>query len=392
MKHRVLVSIGTGTVWLEIDADSAETASLQAARSGGRVLRVESMRAPAGTGRVRYSQGVFLQEALTLLKAGLNVVEVLEVLHRKERDPGFQAVLARILARVREGATFSSALSEHPMFSPVLVAGVAASETAGGLARTLERYLEYDARLDLIKRKVSASAIYPLLLLLVGGGVILFLLGYVVPRFATILDGSGRNVGWGTSILMTIGQSINGHPWILLLSLGAIVLCIAWLVASAEGRGLLMRAAMRIPVLADILTTLNLSRFYRTLALLLDSGIPLLAALGMVRGILDPVRADELSTAMERLRTGLPLSDALSGSSMVPPIADSLLRVGEKSGALADMSDKLAGFLDVDLDRKVETFSRLFEPVLMTGIGIVVGAIVVLMYTPIFDLVGSVGS
>src|SRR5690606_22639854 len=118
MKHRVLVSFDTETVWLEIDADSAETATLQAARSGGRVMRVESARAPAGTGRVRYSQGVFLQEALTLLKAGLNVVEVLEVLHRKEHDSGFQAVLARILVRVREGATFSSALSEHPMFSP----------------------------------------------------------------------------------------------------------------------------------------------------------------------------------------------------------------------------------------------------------------------------------
>lgn len=392
MKHRVLVSVGTGTVWLDIEADSAEAASLRAGQSGGRVLRVESQRESTLAVRVRYSQSVFLQEALTLLKAGLNIVEVLEVLHKKEGNPGFQAVLWQILTRLREGATFSSALSEHTMFSPVLVAGVAASETAGGLARTLERYLEYDARLDLIKRKVSASAIYPLLLLLVGGGVILFLLGYVVPRFAAILDGSERNIGWGTSLLLSFGQSINAYPWLLALALAAVVLGIVWLVASPEGRRLLMRAAMRIPVLANILTMLNLSRFYRTLALLLDSGIPLLSALGMVRGILDPLRARELSVAMERVRTGLPLSESLAGSSMAPPIADSLLRVGERSGALADMSDKLAGFLDVELDRKVETFSRLFEPILMTVIGIVVGVIVVLMYTPIFDLVGSVGS
>lgn len=384
--------MGGRTTWLDIEAPTLEAAAVQARRSGGRVLRVEAGVAQAGPGRVRFSQPVFLQEALTLLKAGLNVVEVLEVLQRKERNPGFRAVLDRILQRLREGATFSSALAEHGMFPPVLVAGIAASETAGGLVGTLERYLEYDSRLEQIKRKVSASAIYPLLLLLVGGGVILFLIGYVVPRFAAILDGSGRPVSMGTSLLLGIGQAISGHPWALALLLGAIGASVAWLVTQPQGRRLLLRGAMRIPVLAGILVTLNLSRFYRTLALLLNSGIPLLTALGMVRGILDPVRADELTLAMERLRAGLPLSEALAGSSMVPPIADSLLRVGERSGALAEMSDKLAGFLDVDLDRQVETFSRLFEPLLMTAIGIVVGAIVVLMYTPIFDLVGNVGS
>lgn len=392
MKHRVLVAMGGRTAWLDVEAPTLDAAAAEARRGGGRVLRVAPAAADPGPGRVRYSQTVFLQEALTLLKAGLNVVEVLEVLERKERNPGFRDVLGRILQRLREGATFSSALGEADLFPPVLVAGVAASETAGGLVGTLERYLEYDARLEQIRRKVSASAIYPLLLLLVGGGVILFLIGYVVPRFAGILDGSGRPVSTGTALLLGVGQAVSGHPWVLAALLAAAGAAVAWLVGRPAGRRLLLRGAMRIPVLAGILVTLNLSRFYRTLALLLDSGIPLLTALGMVRGILDPVRADELGVAMEQLRAGLPLSEALAGSSMVPPIADSLLRVGERSGALAEMSDKLAGFLDADLDRQVETFSRLFEPLLMTVIGIVVGAIVVLMYTPIFDLVGNVGS
>ncbi|KAF1703335.1 type II secretion system F family protein [Pseudoxanthomonas suwonensis] len=392
MKHHVLVAMGGRTTWLDIEAPTLEAAAAEARRGGGRVLRVEAGIEASAPGRVRFSQTVFLQETLTLLKAGLNVVEVLEALERKERDGGFRTVLGRILQRLREGATFSSALSEQGLFPPVLVAGIAASETAGGLAGTLERYLEYDGRLEQIRRKVSASAIYPLLLLLVGGGVILFLIGYVVPRFATILDGSGRPVSAGTSILLALGQAISGHPWVLAMVLAALGAAVAWLVTQPAGRRVLLRGAMRIPVLAGILVTLNLSRFYRTLALLLNSGIPLFTALGMVRGILDPVRADELTVAMERLRAGLPLSEALMGSSMMPPIADSLLRVGERSGALAEMSDKLAGFLDADLDRQVETFSRLFEPLLMTVIGIVVGAIVVLMYTPIFDLVGNIGS
>jgi general secretion pathway protein F len=107
--------------------------------------------------------------------------------------------------------------------------------------------------------------------------------------------------------------------------------------------------------------------------------------------VLGPVQADEVAQALARLRSGQMLSESLAGTSMVPPIAESLLRVGERSGALASMSDKLANFLDMELDRRVETFSRLFEPLLMTGIGLVIGAIVVLMYAPIFDLVGSVG-
>jgi general secretion pathway protein F len=392
MKHRVLVSMGTENAWLEIEADSSEAAELQATRRGGRVLRVESGGDSAPRSRVRYSQGVFLQEALTLLRAGLNVVEVLETLHRKESDPGFRDVLARMLSRLRQGASFSSAMAdERDLFPPVLVAGVAASETAGGLAATLERYLEYDARIGQIKRKVSASAIYPLLLLIVGGGVIVFLVAYVVPKFSSILDGSGRQVGLGTRVLLRCGQLINDYPWMLMLVLAVVALGIAWLVLHPDGRAAAMRTAARVPVLSEVLLALGLSRFYRTLALLLDSGIPLLQALDMVRGVLNPLQAAEVAAAIVRLRSGQMLSESLAGSSMVPPIAESLLRVGERSGALAAMSDKLADFLDADLDRKVETFSRLFEPLLMTIIGVVIGAIVVLMYAPIFDMVGNVG-
>lgn len=393
MMHRVQVSVGVGTVWLEIEAESVEAAALQASRTGGRVLRVEAARTGAGPARIRYSQSVFLQETVTLLKAGLHIVEVLDTLYRKEGNAGFREVLGRLLARLREGASFSQALAkEAGLFPPVLIAGIAASETTGGLAATLERYLEYDARLGQIKRKVSASAIYPLLLLAVGSGVILFLLAYVVPKFSSILDGSGRGVGWGTKVLLACGQMVNGYPWVVLLLVSAFTAAIAWLVVHPQGRIVALGAANRIPVLSDILRTLGLSRFYRTLALLLEGGIPLLPALEMVRGILPHPQAAEVDMATAKLKSGQMLSEALAGTSMVPPIAESLLRVGERSGALAGMSNKLADFLDVDLDRKVDMFARLFEPLLMTVMGVVIGTIVVLMYAPIFDMVGSVGA
>lgn len=392
MKHRVQVALGAQTVWVDVEADSHEAAGQLAARGGGRVLRIVPQRSVVSRARARFTLGVFLQEALTLLRAGLNIVEVLQTLHDKESDAGFSAVLARMLVRLREGASFSVAMGEQaPLFAPILVAGVAASETAGGLADTLERFLEYDRRIEQIRRKVLASAIYPLLLLIVGGGVILFLVAYVVPKFSSILDGSGRAVGAGTRALLWAGTTINAHPFALLLLLAALATGVTWLVTQPRGRLLLYRVAARTPALSAVLVNLGLSRFYRTLSLLLHSGIPLVQALQMVRGLLSPQQSDEVTTAVERLRSGQKLSESLAGSSMVPPIAGSLLRVGEQSGALPAMSDKLADFLDLELDRRVEAFSRLFEPLLMTLIGIVIGAIVVLMYAPIFDMVGSVG-
>ena len=393
MKHRVLVSLGGMSQWMDIEADTVSAATMAATRAGGRVLRVESESVQAPRLRVSFASTVFFQEALTLLKAGLNVVEMLEALERKEPNPGFKAVLGRLLTRLREGASFSQALThEASLFSPVLIAGVAASETTGGLVQTLERYLDYDHKINQIKRKVTASAIYPLLLMMVGGAVILFLIAYVLPKFASILDGSGRELGWATAMLLRSGALIQAQPWALVCLICLVIAVIVWLVAYEQGRRFGLHVAARLPVLSEILTTLNLSRLYRTLALLLDSGIPLLQALDMVKGIVSPRQASELSAAALKIRSGQMLTESLAGSSLIPPIAESLLRVGERSGALAEMSDKLADFLDIDLDRKVETFSRLFEPLLMAFIGLVIGAIVVMMYAPIFDLVGSVGS
>lgn len=392
MKHKVLVSIGGKPEWLDVEADSIAAASIKASRSGGRVLRVEAEAAPAARVRVAYSQSIFLQETLTLLKAGLNVVEVMDALQRKEANPGFKQVLGQLLLALREGASFSEALAREPsLFPPVLIAGVAASETTGGLATTLERYLSYDAKINLIKRKVTASAIYPLLLMVVGGAVILFLIAYVLPKFSAILDGSGRETGGATVFLMRCGELIQQHPVMFVAGLLGVAGAVAWLAFNDTGRRIALGRIARLPVLSEIFVTLGLSRLYRTLALLLDSGIPLLQSLEMARGIVNPVQSAELATAITRLRAGQMLSESLAGTSLIPPIAESLLRVGERSGALAEMCDKLANFLDIALDRKVDTFSRLFEPLLMSAIGIVIGAIVLMMYSPIFDLVGSVG-
>ncbi|MBU8975704.1 type II secretion system F family protein [Lysobacter sp. MMG2] len=388
----MLVSIAGQSQWLDVEADSIGAATAKALRMGGRVLRIEPVMERRAPARVSYSPTVFLQELLTLLRAGLNVVEAMEALERKEANAGFRQVLGRLLGGLREGVPLSQAMArEGLLFPPVLIAGVAASETSGGLADTLDRYLAYDAKINQIKRKVAASAIYPLLLMGVGGAVILFLVAYVLPKFSVILEGSGRPAGGATAVLLRVGEFIQQHPVLSGALLAAAAAGCAWLVATERGRRAALAQATRVPVLSDIFVTMGLSRLYRTLALLLDSGIPLVQAMDMARGIVTPAQSDELALAITRLRAGQMFTESLAGTSLIPPIAESLLRVGERGGALAEMSGKLANFLDIALDRKVDTFSRLFEPLLMSVIGLVIGAIVLMMYSPIFDLVGSVG-
>lgn len=191
--------------------------------------------------------------------------------------------------------------------------------------------------------------------------------------------------------LMRCGELIQQHPIMFVACLLAMTAAVAWFAFNPNGRRIALGRIARLPLLSEIVVTLGLSRLYRTLALLLDSGIPLVQSLEMARGIVNPAQSAELAKAIIRLRAGQMLTESLEGTSLIPPIAESLLRVGERSGALAEMSDKLANFLDIALDRKVDTFSRLFEPLLMSAIGIVIGAIVLMMYSPIFDLVGSVG-
>jgi general secretion pathway protein F len=392
VKFRALVSVAGRHDWLDIEAESTAAALAQAGRNGARVERLDVVDVEKEAAKARFTQSVFLQETLTLLRAGLNIVETIEALERKEPDTGFRRVLSDIVRRLRQGATFSETLSQHAeLFPPVLVAGVAASETSGGLADTLQRYLAYDEKIGLIRRKVVSAAIYPALLMLVGGAVILFLLVYVLPKFSVILEGSGRSTADTTMLLVQTGLWIKAHPLIFITLLIGAIAFVAWLLVSASGKHLAQRLLSRVPVLSTIFATLGLSRLYRTLALLLDSGIPLSRALEMSKGVVPPDQSKTISDAILRLKSGETLTEALKGTRLIPPIAESLLRVGERSGELASMCDKLANFLDIALDRKVDAFTKLFEPILMAFIGAVIGVIVLAMYSPIFDLVGSVG-
>lgn len=380
--------------WTELHGVTEAEAVRKLVARGLRVLAVDSgaaASAPVKTmGRERFGLLLFSQELLALLDAGLNLTEALETLHAKERQPGAKSVLTTTLQQLQEGRSFSDVLESMPEHFPqVYVATVRASERTGDLPQALARFIAYQTQFETIRKKLVSAAIYPAMLLAVGGFVTLFLLGYVVPRFAAVYESSGRELPWMSAALLTLGRAIYEHAFVALTLTALVLLALGWLVFSAAGRQRLLSEVLRLPLLAQRADEFRLARFYRAVSLLLAAGIPLSRAMGMVTGLLSLAQQPRLQQCRLAVEQGQSLSAALVAAALANPVAESLVRVGERSGQMAQMLERTAQFADDDFARWVDWTSRLLEPVLMTVIGVVIGVVVVLMYLPIFDLAGS---
>ncbi len=369
----------------------AEALRLAAVR-GFRVASVEAEKAarPARSARTHFPLLLFSQELLALLEAGLHLSEALASLQAKESHAGTAAVMAAMLQLLREGRSFSDVLAHWPQHFPdIFVATVRAAERTGDLAPALARFITYQMQFDQLKKKLVSAAIYPTMLLVVGSFVTLFLLGYVVPRFASVYESAGKDMPWLSSLLLGFGRAVASHWQVaLIMAVGSAAL-LAATVLRPQGRGWLVERILRLPWLATRVRQFRLARFYRALSLLLASGIALPRALRMVDGLLGPQSQAQLDQCLLAVQHGRSLSSALAQAGLLGPVSDSLIQVGERSGQLADMLERAARFSDDQFARWVDWASRLLEPVLMVVIGVVIGGIVVLMYLPIFDLAGS---
>ena len=380
-----------GLVQVRLDAPDEASALAQARLQGLAVLSAKPIR-QLGLPQRRggFPLQLFAQELLALLSAGLSLVEVLDTMVEKELKPDNRRILSSLRDSLFEGRTFSHALETFPATFPTLfVATVRASERTGDLHEALARYIAYQERIDVVRKKIVSASIYPAVLLVVGGLVTLFLLAYVVPRFAGIYADSGRDLPWMSRLLIDWGQLLNNHGTLmLLLGLVALAGCV---MAIRRAPVLLAQVSRRIPAIGRRVRIYQLARFYRTLGMLLRGGTPLVPALHMAEGLLPLQLRDQLADATQRVREGLPVSVAMEKADLSTPVALRMLRVGEKSGDMAEMMERIAIFHDEELARWIDVFTKLFEPALMAVIGIVIGTIVVLMYLPIFELAGSLG-
>jgi general secretion pathway protein F len=333
---------------------------------------------------------LFSQELLALLSAGLGVVEALEALLEKEANPALANVLGRLLAGLRDGKRFSSVLAEQSdRFPPLYIGIVRAAEGTSDLPRSLARYIDYQQRIDAVRSKVVSAAIYPAILLMVGGGVSVFLITYVVPRFAEVYQGAGRNLPFMSRLLLSWGQFAANHTALLLAGLGALAAVLVLGARHLLARGGIAGLLARLPGFGERVRIYELSRLYLTLGMLTEGGIPIVQAIDTVQGMVSPAVRGGLRQARLAVESGLPLSSAFAANGLTTPISLRMLRVGERTGDMGPMLTQSAAFYDGEISRWIDRFTRTFEPLLMAALGLVVGAIVVLLYMPIFDLAGD---
>lgn len=382
-----------GRQTLNLEAADPDQAAAQARSQGFQVLTVSvrsGMAARWQSRRSRFPLVLFTRELMALLGSGLALSEALQTLAEKETRAETRQILDGVVRHLFEGERFSAAIGHFPeAFPPLYVSVVQASEKTSGLAEALARYVAYQEQVEGVKKKVSAAAVYPVLLLAVGGLVALFLLGYVTPRFAAIYEGNMARLPFASRLLIAGGGLIEAHALAMFLGLLGGLGLLVWGGTRPATRAWISRRLWRAPALGEHLRVFHLTRFYRTVGMLLQGGIPVVQSLGMAAGLLHPELRLRLEGATRMIREGQSLSRAMEAHGLSTPVASRLLRVGEKSGRMGDMMESVARFHDEELARFVEWFTRLIEPLLMAFIGLVVGAIVVLLYLPIFELAGS---
>jgi len=336
----------------------------------------------------RFPTMLFTMELASLLDAGLNLVEALSTLAEKSQDSG---VLSGLVAAISRGEPFSQAIAGFPQhFSPLYIATVKASERTGNVREALGRYIAYQEELDRVKKKVVSATIYPAILAIVGALVVGFLMFYVVPRFARVYEDMAGTLPFFSQLLLGFGSFVGQNAVLFAASFVSILALAAWGFTRPEFRAWLNGRIWAMPAVGERLKVYQLARLYRTAGMLLKAGIPAVQALAMVRELLSAHLRPQLEAAKKRIENGEAMSAALAACGLATPVALRMMVVGERAGDMGGMFAQIARFHDDEVARFIDWFTRAFEPILMTLLGVSVGLVVVLMYMPIFELAGNI--
>jgi general secretion pathway protein F len=381
------------TTSITLEAADASDARQQAESQGYAVLAIKpaAREGRLGLGRAgAFPLLQFNQSLLILLSAGLSVVEAIETLADRETRASDKQVLTSLHDQLKTGQSLSAALEmQSSVFPALYVASVRANERTGALTEAIERFIHYRAQSDQLRKRIVAASIYPAMILGVGSLVIAFLLLYVVPRFSQVFQDLGDRIPLMSRLLLQWGQFAHAHG--LQLLLGAVLTTggLAFAMSREPARLAVARQVLRIPRLGEVVRVYQLARFYRALGMLQQAGIPILTALDMVAGLLPATLRPGLDGARRDIGQGRSISAAFESNGLTTAVSLRLLRVAERTGQMGVMLERTAGFHDEDISQAIEWFIRLFEPLLMIAIGVVIGIVVLLMYAPIFELAGS---
>jgi type IV pilus assembly protein PilC len=331
---------------------------------------------------------VFTRQMSTMISAGIPLLEALTIMTEQIEHPGFKHVIGRIVDRVRGGGDFSEALSQYPrIFTRIYVNMVKAGEASGELDTILSRLADYQEAAAALRREIASAMTYPVVSLVMVLGITVFLLTVIVPRFIPIFQSLNVPLPLPTQILMTISLFLQQQFLLFIICVALLVTGIVLYKRTNMGARQFDWLKLRIPVMGTLFHKVALSRFSRTFATLLQSGVPILQALEIVASTSgNRIIEDAIMAAAARVKQGETLAEPLAKSGVFPPMVTRMIAVGEKSGALEQLLEKISEFYDQQVRTTVESLTALIEPLMIGFMGLMVGSIVLSIFLPIFKI------
>ena len=330
---------------------------------------------------------IFNQQFITLFRAGLPILKCLDLLGERLTDSKLSPVIREIRDDVKKGSLLSEAFQRQQLFPPIYVTSIMAGERSGALGEVLERYLAYQRLALAVRKKILLSLIYPSVLVLLVIGLIVFLVTFVVPRFAELYSTTNATLPAPTRILISVGLAaeqfiVAGAVALLVLILGG-----RYYLRTDAGQALADRIKARTPLLGEIWLKYQVAQLGRLLATLLSGGIPLVQGMETAsQSVGSPLLRGALAEAQKRVKEGQSLSGALASTGLFPGLAIDMIEVGESTGALPQMLNSVAEFYEDDVNTRMQAALSLIEPAIMIFMGLFVAFVLVSLYLPIFSL------
>ncbi len=345
-----------------------------------------------GTGVKKIDISRFTRQFATMISAGLPMVQCLEILSSQMESPEFRKIINEVKESVQSGSTLSEALSKHKkIFDDLYVNMVEAGEVGGALDTILVRLAHYREKADRLIRKVKGALVYPVVVMIVAVGVTFAMLRFIVPIFAKMFSGLGAELPGPTQFVLGISNFLQANTIVMILGLIGLAIGYKLFVRRPEGRLMVDKMKLRMPLLGDLIRKSAISRFTRTLSTLLSSGVSILDALNITaRTSGNMVLQNTIKRSMLSIAEGETITAPLKESGVFPPMVTQMISVGEKTGGLDDMLTKIADFYDEEVDAAVAALTSIIEPVIIVFMGAMIGGILIAMYLPMFDIIGKI--
>ncbi len=351
-----------------------------------------SLKLPGRKGVKTRDLVIFTRQFATMVNAGLPLVQCLDILSKQTESAHFRNVISAVTHDVEAGSTLAESLGRRPeVFDSLFCNMVDAGEAGGILDDILIRLAGYLEKAEALKRKVKSAMTYPTVVLCVAVGATVFMLLFIIPTFARIFKDFGGELPLPTQIVMMASDFLKGYWWVLGLSVGAAIFGFKRYYKTSGGRMQIDRLLLKFPVFGEVLRKSSIARFTRTLGTMISSGVPILSALDITaRTAGNKVVETAIMATRGSIGEGETIAAPLRSSGVFPPMVVQMISVGEETGALDKMLEKIANFYDEEVNVAVETLTSIIEPIMIVVMGLLVGGMVIAMYLPMFKLINVV--